>query len=290
MQARTQIYIESEALFRQVREHFLDASEVSDGAASFRLDGLTVHANPGEAEAGRMAGVYLDEDYERLTGRQERYSGLLWLNQSSSLAPKPMPAQDFDLMQWEELRTFAELAPRPSLEQCLDWWDDWELPENICRHVTEVAGAAYKLAVWMRQAGIDVDPILTHRAGLAHDLDKIKTLREPRRHGQVSADFISARGFPELAVIVRKHLLGIFLYEDVANLSWETKLVNFCDKLVEGDEIVSITERFSALKKRYPQSQELLDSSEPYLWRLNDDICSILALDGHEALLAKLND
>jgi hypothetical protein len=135
-----------------------------------------------------------------------------------------------------------------------------------------------------------VDPILTHRAGLAHDLDKIQTLHEPRQHGRESATFLSERGYPELAAIVRKHLLGVFLYEDVANLSWETKLVNFCDKLVEGDQIVSIKERFSALKQRYPQSQELLDASEPYLWQLNDEICSILSLDGHEALVTKLNN
>jgi putative nucleotidyltransferase with HDIG domain len=172
----------------------------------------------------------------------------------------------------------------------LEWWEDWDLPENVRRHVTEVAGAAYKMAVWMRQAGIEVDPILTHRAGLAHDLDKIKTLQEPRQHGQESATFLSERGYPELAEIVRNHLLGVFLYEDVAHLTWETKLVNFCDKLVEGDQIVSITERFSALRQRYPHSQELLDSSEPHLWKLNDAICSILAMDGHEALVSRLNE
>jgi hypothetical protein len=155
MQARTQLYIESKSLFRQVREHFLDDSEMSDGEDDFQLSGLRVRSvkaalRAEEGSDGRIAGIYVDEDYERLTGRQGRYGGLLWLNASDSLAPTPMPTQDFDVLQLDELRTLNALAPRPSLAQCLEWWEDWDLPENVRRHVTEVAGAAYKLAVWMR--------------------------------------------------------------------------------------------------------------------------------------------
>ncbi len=92
-----------------------------------------------------------------------------------------------------------------------------------------------------------------------------------------------------MADIVRNHLLGIFLKQDLSAFSWEMKLVNFCDKLVEGDRIVTLPVRLSALKQRYPHSKVLLDSTEPYLWQLNDEICSILALEGHHALISELN-
>ncbi len=39
------------------------------------------------------------------------------------------------------------------------------MPENVQRHVSRVAEAAYKLAVWMRHAGLAIDPILTTGLG-----------------------------------------------------------------------------------------------------------------------------
>ena len=294
MRDNRDIYLDSASLYHQIRERFCSSDDGIEEGGSFQIDGLTFHYNGHYPQSPHVDGdcrhgIFMDDAYETLASRQGQYDSLLWLNRANSLTPAAMPEQDIDLSDIEQLPSFTAFAPRPTVAKCVAWWAAWDLPENVRRHVTEVAAAAYKLAIWMRQAGVEVDPILTHRAGLAHDLDKIKTLHEPRRHGQVSADFISEQGYPELAEIVRKHLLGIFLYENLDNLSWETKLVNFCDKLVEGDEVVSITERFTALKQRYPQSRKLIDSSEPHLWRLNDEICSILSLDAHEALVSKLN-
>ena len=68
------------------------------------------------------------------------------------------------------------------------------------------------------------------------------------------------------------------------------KLVNYSDKLVEGDRVVLLPERLSALKQRYQHIKALIDSAEPYIWRLDNKICSILALDDHEALVTRLID
>ncbi len=221
--------------------------------------------------------------------KRGQYDYVLWMNEADSLAPAEMPEHDLDILGFEALTTLASTPARPSMNQCLEWWEEWRMPENVQRHVSRVAEAAYKLAVWMRHAGLEIDPILTHRAGLVHDLDKIQTLQQPGQHGRVSAEFLFQRGYPELADIVRNHLLGIFLKQDLSAFTWEMKLVNFCDKLVEGDRIVTLPVRLSALKQRYPHSKVLLDSTEPYLWQLNDEICTILALEGHHALISELN-
>ncbi|MBG0787164.1 MAG: HD domain-containing protein [Anaerolineaceae bacterium] len=231
----------------------------------------------------------MDDAYDPLPDKRGLYDYVLWLNASDALAPAEMPEHDLDFSGFEQLTNLASTAPRPSVDQCLDWWEKWRMPENIHRHVSKVAEAAYKLAIWMRHAGMAIDPILTHRAALVHDLDKIQTLHQPSQHGHISAEYLADQGYPEVADIVRNHLLGIFLTKDMSTFSWETKLVNFCDKLVEEDRIVTLPVRFFALKQRYPHSQVLLDSTEPYLWQLNDEICSILSLESHEALVSELN-
>jgi len=37
---------------------------------------------------------------------------------------------------------------------------------------------------------------------------------------------------------------------------WEEKLVHYVDKIVEGDTVVSVAERFEALRRRYPEHAE----------------------------------
>ena len=294
MQDNLHFYLESNPLFSRVREFHHITSAAEDAGDSFQVDGETYHLHRCHTQNtqirnGGGTSIFMDEVYENVSRNKGQFDLVLWMNASNALAPESMPEPDIDISQFEQLARVRSFAPRPSVGQCLDWWEEWKLPENVQRHVTEVASAAYKLAVWMRQAGINVDPILTHRAGLVHDLDKIDTLHQAGAHGHVSAAFLADQGYSELAEIVRNHLLSMFLAKDLSAFSWEMKLVNFCDKLVEGDQIVPIPVRFSALKQRYPHSHGLLDATEPYLWQLNDEICSILSLDGHEALIAELN-
>lgn len=286
MQLNLDITVLSEQLYQRVRAYFSAGSDAS--SHNFQAGDLTFRYGDGRGEGARES-ILMAEDYDSLLTQRGAYAQLLWLNPSGALASDEMPQHDLDLMDLSQLPRLAGITRRPTLAQCLAWWEVWMLPENIRRHVTQVASAAYKLAMWMRNQGIDVDPILTHRAALSHDLDKIQTLHQPGRHGLESAEFLNAQGYPELARIVEQHLLGVFLYQDSAALSWETKLVNFCDKLVEGDQIVPLPDRFAALKQRYPGSHRLIDESEPYLWRLNDEICAILSVADHGALVADLN-
>jgi len=295
MQDNLDFYLESKSLFSRVREYLIGPSEEKTEKDSFQLGNLTFHQELNghsihQAGDDRSGGIFMDDAYEALVGKKSRFDLILWMNRDNSLAPDPMPEQDFDLTAYEQLMKLGSQAPRPTVAQCLEWWDEWKLPENVQRHVTQVAGAAYKLSVRMRQAGIDVDPILTHRAGLLHDLDKIDTLHKAGRHGHVSAAFLAERGYPQLADIVRNHLLDMFLARDVPTLPWEMKLVNYVDKLVEGDRIVLLPTRLFALKQRYPQSKPIIEASETGIWQLNDEICSILSLNGHEALVSLLLD
>ena len=176
------------------------------------------------------------------------------------------------------------------MRQCQTWWDEWDLPENIRRHVRKVAVSAYILAVLLRREGVDVDPILAHRGGLMHDIDKIETLNQVMGHGEMGGDFFEEQGYPELAEIVRGHIMHTVLNTPPEQRKWEDNLVYFCDKLVEGDRLVPFNYRLNQLKVRYPHYRGPMEKAEPYIWALSDKICSILSLPDHEALIQKIKE
>jgi hypothetical protein len=121
-----------------------------------------------------------------------------------------------------------------------------------------------------------------------HDLDKIKTLSKGHQHGRLGADFLKGEGFPDLAAIVRGHNLDSILRPGAEARPWEINLVFFCDKLVEGDRIVTLDERFAALNQRYPQFMKLMAPSKARVMAMSDRICEHLSIPGHEKLVQTL--
>ncbi|MEA3328083.1 MAG: HD domain-containing protein [Chloroflexota bacterium] len=212
----------------------------------------------------------------------------IWYNPSGKMAPEPMPVQDLDIRHFDKLLLASSSLHIPTLAQCLTWWDEWDVPENVRRHSLTVSQAAYKLAVMMRNKGIAINPVLTHRGGLLHDLDKIKTLHLVNAHGQKAAAFLEKEGFPEIAGIVREHIMSTILNPNADNRSWEVKLVYFCDKLAEGDQLVPFNQRLSALYDRYPDYKIIMQQAEGPVWRMSDQICSILSIPSHANLISML--
>jgi putative nucleotidyltransferase with HDIG domain len=143
-----------------------------------------------------------------------------------------------------------------------------ETPPNLLAHVQLVAAAAYTLAVWLRRKGETVNPVLTHRGGLLHDLAKMASVRRAGEsagldHAAEAAELLNAYDQPELAEIANRHMP----YQDHAYprrpITWEQKLVHVADKLAESAKLVSLEERFQALKGRYPQYALQIEESRP---------------------------
>lgn len=230
--------------------------------------------------------VFLDVEYERI----EKFSQPGWrtilYNPAGEAVKATYPAQDADILGFGALAMRGKLfANKPTLQQCFDWWDEWEVPENIRQHSTVVARAAYLLAVMLRSRGEDVDPILAHRGGMLHDIDKIQTLELTGAHGALGADFIHKQGFPEVGRMVRGHIMSTILEAHFDERGWENKLVFFCDKLVEGDTLVPFNERLNHLYERYPRYQEMMKKSEASVWAVSEEVCAILELREHEDLI-----
>lgn len=216
----------------------------------------------------------------------------LWYNPAVRPCLGLAPLQDADLYQMGDLPGAILRLRFPTWDTCQAWMGDRALPHSLLLHSQSVAAVAYLLAIWLRQNGEDVDPILAHRGGLLHDLAKVSPARSgnhPLNHGEAAALLLSNYGQPELAQIARRHLLFSLIIPQECPQSWEEKLVYFADKLVEGSGVVTFTERLQALRSRYKMEEVKHPISQivPALENLQAEICQAIHLPSVE-LVPKL--
>ena len=113
------------------------------------------------------------------------------------------------------------------------------------------------LAARATAAGQAVDGPLVAAAALLHDVDKLPGSGAPARlrHGEGSAAWLAARGWPELGPVVRDHpvtRLADAGYDAwAAGASLEARIVAYADKRA-GQRLESMDERFASWRRRYP--------------------------------------
>lgn len=241
-----------------------------------------------EVDGERPVLACLADQYEVLRVCAAQGYRAVWYNPLMDFAPGKVPIHEGEVTSFEELRDIPALLAKPTLTTCTQWLDEWQVPENIRRHASLVAWMAYVLGVLLWRAEVKLDPILAHRGGLLHDLDKLHTLDPSKPHGALGAAFVRNQGHADLAEIISGHVMRAGLTDE--QLSWENKLVFFCDKLAEQDRIVPFDVRLGALKARYPQFEGVMRRAEPYIRDLNDQICSILSISEHRSLIKLLLD
>ena len=161
----------------------------------------------------------------------------------------------------------------PDVAECLMLLAGQGTPLRVLRHSEAVATVAFRLATRLKERGEDVDPLLAHRGGLLHDLDKISSRLRGQPHGRLGAEILRRKGYPVLADIVEKHLITSVLDPTDRPATWEEKLVFYADKIVEDNEVVSVAERMAALRQRYPRYAETFHRSQPLVLELEAAIC-----------------
>ena len=104
---------------------------------------------------------------------------------------------------------------------------------------------------------------------MLHDIAKTECLKTQNKHTLVGADFLKARGYPEVAEIIAQHVNLNKKYPQNHQVT-EIEIVHYADKRVLHEEIVEfiLETRFQYLQERYGRSPEdrwriaaLLDSS-----------------------------
>jgi uncharacterized protein len=129
--------------------------------------------------------------------------------------------------------------------------------ENIVDHSVEVANVALFLSTELNKRGQRIDLLLVEAASLLHDLTKTDSFKTKEDHARTGSQLLKGMGYKEVGEVVAQH---VWLSHNVDPLLVsEEEVVNYADKRVMHDRIVSLEERFSDLRDRYGRDQKSID-------------------------------
>ncbi|MFH0851633.1 MAG: tRNA (adenosine(37)-N6)-threonylcarbamoyltransferase complex ATPase subunit type 1 TsaE, partial [Candidatus Peregrinibacteria bacterium] len=153
----------------------------------------------------------------------------------------------------------------PSLHEVDVWREELCLPHVIVRHCDTVAQTAVRFGEELQKRGVIVRLGALRAAGAVHDLlrfvdfhrgashierqinpaherkwAEVKAHYPGLHHEAAVSKYLTGKGFPELAEIVRVHGLTL---ADSTRVTTEQRLLYYADKRVKLDDVVSLEER-----------------------------------------------
>ena len=151
----------------------------------------------------------------------------------------------------------------PDGETCFHLLNRYAVPQNVIEHSRAVLRIARILCRELNRRGERMDPSLVEAASLLHDIAKVPSFQTGENHSQAGARLLRELGFPEVAEIVRQHVV-LDPETDQGRIT-EAVVVHYADKRVKHVAVVSLGERFQDLKDRYgksPEARAWLDALE----------------------------
>jgi putative nucleotidyltransferase with HDIG domain len=120
-------------------------------------------------------------------------------------------------------------------------------------HCLQVERVALYLGFALNVEGEALDLHVVEAAALLHDITKIDGLQSGQNHALTAGTLIRKLGYPRVAEVVERHimvprgkLVGVT----------EEEIINYSDKRVMHDRIVTLEERFEDLIERYGKEPE----------------------------------
>jgi len=140
----------------------------------------------------------------------------------------------------------------PSYKQALgllNVYCDWP---HVIAHCKKVAEVAVFLAENLNENGHKLNIPLIEAGALLHDIAKPYGIKNKVDHAIEGAKWLERLGYPEVAEIIKYH---VFLPENIIKIG-EKEIVNYADKRVNGEEIVTLKRRFEYIFSRYGDKVE----------------------------------
>jgi uncharacterized protein len=152
----------------------------------------------------------------------------------------------------------------PSKNVCFQHMCRMQMLENIVAHSIQVCRVGMCLVDHIKLQSSQINGQLVQAAALLHDITKTRSFETEENHaltgGQVLTDF----GYPQVGDLVRQH---VYLddYSEHQSIS-EAVIINYADKRVLHDRIVSLDERMRYIQERYGTRPEHKDRIQ-LLWK-----------------------
>jgi putative nucleotidyltransferase with HDIG domain len=144
--------------------------------------------------------------------------------------------------EYEELRALADSREIPSRAECEAILAGQSVDPSQVRHSRKVAEVAERIALALARSGFSLNLELARAGALLHDLAK----GQPD-HAAVGAELLRSMDFSRVAMVVGAHT--DFDFSD-AQLD-ECAIVYLADKLVRGEDLVTLEQRFAPALARF---------------------------------------
>lgn len=143
----------------------------------------------------------------------------------------------------------------PSKNDCFRLMCEAQMLEHIVAHSLQVCRVAMGLVDHLALRGIHLDNRLVQAASLLHDITKTRSFETDENHAQTGGQLLTDLGYVEVGNLVRQHV-RLDDYSDDQSLS-EAVVINYADKRVLHDRIVSLDKRMNYITERYGKNPEL---------------------------------
>ena len=133
----------------------------------------------------------------------------------------------------------------PSYDEAWRIIEACRMPDHVLRHSLMVRRVALVIGSRLNTSGHEIDLYLVDRASLLHDICKMECIGTLKDHALTAKELLCAEGFHRVGEVVAQHVRL-----DSYDLD-EAMVVNYADKRVMHDRVVSLTRRFLDLMDRY---------------------------------------
>jgi CTP:molybdopterin cytidylyltransferase MocA/HD superfamily phosphohydrolase YqeK len=180
---------------------------------------------------------------------------LLLAHEHSAIeVPVPDEAIHLDMDTPADFDTLEGLAARrdiPTTAECEAMLAQLRVPEPVGRHSRKVAQVACRIVDALQASHMAIDPNLVRAAALLHDMAK----GQPR-HAEVAAAILQNHAMYRVAEVVTAHTEMAF-----DGTIDERAVVYLADKLVSGDRLISLEERFRRSLDGFRDNSDALASA-----------------------------
>jgi putative nucleotidyltransferase with HDIG domain len=139
----------------------------------------------------------------------------------------------------------------PSNEECYRLFRQTGMLDNIVDHSRQVCRVATFLTDQLRKTDLILNRKLVAAGALLHDITKTRSFDTGEDHAKTGEKFVAGLGYREVGKIVGQHVALNSYFS--TNTPDEAEIVNYADKRVLHDQIVSMDKRMEYILERYCQ-------------------------------------
>ncbi|WDP88750.1 MAG: HD domain-containing protein [Desulfobacter sp.] len=137
----------------------------------------------------------------------------------------------------------------PTDKECFRIIKEMEMMDHIIDHSVMVSNVAVCLCRGMRRTSPELNEDLIRTAALLHDITKTRSFSTGEIHSETGGGLMREMGYPEIGEIIRQHV--ILDHNSPDGPVSESEIVNYADKRVLHDQVVSLDQRLEYIVRKY---------------------------------------